>query len=437
VSRVDLWWLIAQAAADGAAVVLSTTYLDESERAARVLALDAGRTLASGTPADIVAAVPGAIASRSERPAGPAAARAWRRGAGWRVWDPDGSPGDTPDGGPAPDLQDAVTALQVAQSPPAQPPGPRPPAGARLPGDGLTAPLARASGAVCRFGDLVAVDHVDLAVQAGEVVGLLGANGAGKTTLIRLLLGLLRPTAGTVALFGEPPSRGTRRRLGYVPQTLGLYEDLSPADNLAFGHAVFGGGHGLPGDLRAMAGVPVGQLPLGVQRRVAFAQALDHGPDLLVLDEPTSGVDPLARARLWETIRSAADAGAGALVTTHHMDEAAECDRLVVMAAGRVVADGTVGEIVGHATVAMVESEAWAEAFAALEAAGLPASLVGTSLRVPGASPADVERLLPAGIPARVRSAPATLEERFFQLVALGQAEAAEAAGAAAAEAGG
>jgi ABC-2 type transport system ATP-binding protein/ribosome-dependent ATPase len=152
-----------------------------------------------------------------------------------------------------------------------------------------------------------------------------------------------------------------------------------------------------------------------VQRSAAFAQALAHQPDLLILDEPTSGVDPLARARLWETVAIAAAAGTGVLVTTHYMDEAQECDRLMVMADGRVVAEGTAGQIVGDARVTVVETGSWAPAFAALEAAGLPAALVGPTLRVPGAEPADVRRAL-GPIEASVTGAPATLEERFFEL---------------------
>ena len=268
------------------------------------------------------------------------------------------------------------------------------------------------------FGPFVAVDQVDLEVRPGEVVGLLGANGAGKTTLIRLLLGLLRPTAGEIRLFGEPPSRRTRRRIGYVPQSLGLYDDLTLEENLAFSAAVFGEGPEaarLPGPLRRYGGTVVGSLPLGIQRTTAFAAALAHRPDLLVLDEPTSGVDPLARARLWETVAGAATAGAGVLVTTHYMDEAGECDRLVIMAAGRVVARGTAREITGDAHVSVVESGSWAAAFGALEAAGLPVALVGRTLRVPGAAPDAVRRALGA-LPATVTSAPATLEERFFQL---------------------
>lgn len=277
-------------------------------------------------------------------------------------------------------------------------------------------PLAESLGVSRRFGPLLAVDGVDLHIGPGEVVGLLGANGAGKTTLIRLLLGLLPPSAGAVRLFGEAPSRRARRRIGYVPQGLGLYEDLTPRENLAFASAVFGGGSGeLPEDLGPLADVPVGQLPLGIQRRVAFALALAHRPELLFLDEPTSGVDPLARARLWEQIRAAAEAGTGVLVTTHHMEEAEECDRLAVMADGRVVAEGSLAEIVGGARVVVVETEAWPVAFERLEAAGLPAALVGRALRIPGASRGAVERAL-GGLPARLSAAPATLEERFLEL---------------------
>ena len=149
-----------------------------------------------------------------------------------------------------------------------------------------------------------------------------------------------------------------------------------------------------------------------------MAQALSHRPDLLILDAPTSGVDPLGRARLWETISAAAEGGAGVLVTTHYMEEAAECGRLVIMADGAVVAEGSAPEIVGNARVTVVEAASWAEVFGALEASGLPVSLSGRVLRVPGVTPDVVRRALGGVLGAiRVFEAPATLEERFFQLV--------------------
>lgn len=297
----------------------------------------------------------------------------------------------------------------------------------------MTGVLAQCAGVTRRFGHFTAVDGVDLQVCRGEVVGLLGANGAGKTTVIRMLLGLLHATAGQVWLFGEPPSRRTRQRLGYVPQGLGLYDDLTPAENLGFSAAVFGrpghsgpgrregrNGHGgLPEPLRRFGQTVVGSLPLGVQRAAAFAEALAHRPDLLILDEPSSGVDPLGRARLWETVAEAAGRGAGVLVTTHYLDEAGECDRLLIMAAGRVVAAGTAAEITAGGEVTVVESESWADAFGALAAAGLPAALVGRTLRVPGAPPDRVRGAL-GGLQATVRAAPATLEESFFQLTLAG-----------------
>ena len=181
---------------------------------------------------------------------------------------------------------------------------------------------------------------VDVALQAGDLMTVRGANGSGKTTLLKVAAGLLRPRSGRVQRDGD---------VGYVPQTLGLYDDLTPAENLAFSAAVFGRGarEALPGWLRGYGRVLVGDLPLGVQRRVAFAEALGHRPDLLILDEPTSGVDPLARARLWETITDAARAGAGVLVTTHYMDEAEQnCDRVALMHHGRIRALGTPKELI-------------------------------------------------------------------------------------------
>ncbi|HTZ94170.1 MAG TPA: ATP-binding cassette domain-containing protein [Streptosporangiaceae bacterium] len=421
VSRSGLWWLIASAAADGAAVILSTTYLDDAQRAAEVLVLDAGRTLAYGTPEQIVTGMPGSVRAVTERPAGPAAARAWRRGSDWRVWTPataTAEPGVAVD----PDLQDAViaAALAVQQTAVQQTAVPQTPV-QQAPVRRPAGPLIESIAVTCRFGSLTAVRDVSIAVSPGEIVGLLGANGAGKTTLIRVLLGLIPATTGQVRLLGEPPSRLTRRRIGYVPQGLGLYDDLTAAENMAFARAVFGSGsadvpaQADPPDALRQTELPVGRLPLGLQRRVAFAQALAHQPDVLILDEPTSGVDALGRTRLWQTIAAAVESGAGALVSTHYLEEADECDRLIIMADGEVVAAGTAQQIIGGAQITVVDAEDWAAAFGLLKRAGLQVALAGRGLRVPGASVAEVRQLLPTAY--RIRSEPATLEERFFDLL--------------------
>jgi ABC-2 type transport system ATP-binding protein len=282
------------------------------------------------------------------------------------------------------------------------------------------AALAEARAVTRRFGQFTAVDAVSLSVRRGEILGLLGANGAGKTTLIRLLLGLLRPSGGSIRLFGEPASIGTRRRVGYVPQTLGLYAGLTVAENWNFTAAAFGMRRGgpLPDSIAAWRKGVVGDLPLGVQRQVAFAVALSHRPELLVLDEPTSGAGPLASARLWEGIRQATDAGAGALVTTHNMEEAEQCDRLVIMADGTVVAEGTADDIIADRKVTEVRTGDWSAAFPLLDASGIPVQLYGSVLRTV-APPAQVAELLSgAGIDAAVETVPASLEEAFATIVA-------------------
>ncbi len=278
--------------------------------------------------------------------------------------------------------------------------------------------LAEARNVSMTFGGFSAVAGVDLAVENGEIVGLLGANGAGKTTLIRLLLGLLNPSGGAIRLFGAAPTVSARRELGYVPQTLGLYVDLTVEENWAFSAAAFHNSQKeLPERIAPWSTELVGSLPLGAQRQVAFAIALSHQPELLVLDEPTSGVGPLARARLWQEVRLAAEDGVGVLVTTHNMEEAEQCDRLVVMTEGRVVVRGTKAEIVGERTVAEVLSDNRGLAFSALEDGGFAVSAYRAALRVVGAAAAVSELLARRGIVADVESVPANLEEAFVAIV--------------------
>jgi ABC-2 type transport system ATP-binding protein len=279
--------------------------------------------------------------------------------------------------------------------------------------------LVEARSVTRRFGTFTAVDAVDIAVVPGEVVGLLGANGAGKTTLIRLLLGLLRPTGGSVALFGAPPSLATRTRVGYVPQTLGLYDDLSVEENWRFAAAAFHqADRPLPRSMAMWRQTLVGALPLGVQRHVAFTVALAHQPELLVLDEPTSGVGPLASARLWEQIRAEADGGVGVLVTTHNMEEAEQCDRLVVMVDGSVVVRGTVDEIIRDQTVTEVRCARWQRAFSVLEDRGFVVQLHGDALRVNAVADTVASLLSTEDIPAEVDAVAANLEEAFVAIAA-------------------
>ncbi len=282
----------------------------------------------------------------------------------------------------------------------------------------MTSVLLRAGRVTRRFGAFTAVDDVSMQVQPGEVVGLLGANGAGKTTLIRMLLGLIAVTSGRVELLGGPPDRERRRRLGYVPQGLGLYGDLTVRENLSFSARAYDTAEPvLPPALAENADVLVRELPLGAQRQVAFLAALAHSPEVLVLDEPTSGVDALARAALWDTIRAQAEQGAGVLVTTHYMQEAQQCDRLLLMSNGQLVAQGSEADIVGSTTAVAVHTGDWAQAFAALNAAGAPVMLAGRAIRVANADPAELQAVLTAaGVEATLQPVPATIEERMLVL---------------------
>lgn len=267
------------------------------------------------------------------------------------------------------------------------------------------------------FGGVLAVDSVDLDVDAGEVVGLLGANGAGKTTVMRMIMGLLRSDGGELAVFGAPPSRASRRDIGYLSQGLGLYVDLTVAENLRFARQAYGVGSDRPTDpeLADAGDMLVDELPLGLRRRVGFEMVLQHQPRLLVLDEPTSGVDPLNRARLWERVREAVDEGAGALVSTHFTEEAQNCDRLVMMHEGRIAATGTLAEIVGDRKAVSVMTDSWADAFTALDVAGMNVALHGRDLRVTGTDPAAVAAALGA-VGGTLSEVPASFDEVFVEL---------------------
>jgi len=209
------------------------------------------------------------------------------------------------------------------------------------------------------YGELIAVDNVSFAAHAGEIFGLLGPNGAGKTTTIGCICGLLVPSAGQVKVMGHDVVReGTAARaaLGVVPQEIALYEDLSAHENLAY----WGGAQGMRNPklkeriqqvleltgLLDRAREPVKQFSGGMKRRLNFACGILHSPKVLLLDEPTVGVDPQSRVRLLDLVRAEAEAGTCVLYTTHYMEEAeALCDRLVIMDHGKVIAAGTLTEL--------------------------------------------------------------------------------------------
>jgi len=209
-----------------------------------------------------------------------------------------------------------------------------------------------------RFGDFTAVDSVTFDVPEGSVMGLLGPNGAGKTTLIRMLLGLLTPTAGEGQVLGydlRTKTEAIRQKAGYMSQRFSLYNDLTVEENLLFYGRVYGlRGAGLndrKDELLGWSGLgdqrrsPAGELGGGLRQRLAFACAILHRPPLLLLDEATSGVDPVSRRKFWDLIYGLSDGGTTVLVTTHYMDEAEHCDRLGMILAGKLVALGTPDEL--------------------------------------------------------------------------------------------
>lgn len=209
-----------------------------------------------------------------------------------------------------------------------------------------------------RFGSFTAVNNVTLHIPKGEIFGLLGANGAGKTTLIKILTGLSRASSGKAMVAGYDIHHQTekvRQNIGYMSQKFSLYEDLTVKENMQ----LFGGIYGVSSSfiksktiqvleqlgLEDSAKKLVKALPLGWRQKLAFSVAIFHEPKIVFLDEPTSGVDPITRRQFWEMIYSAANQGITVLVTTHYMDEAAYCDRIAIMDAGKVEALGTPGQL--------------------------------------------------------------------------------------------
>jgi ABC-2 type transport system ATP-binding protein len=208
------------------------------------------------------------------------------------------------------------------------------------------------------FGSFTAVNAISFAVAQGEVFGFLGANGAGKTTAIRMLIGLLAPSAGRASVAGfdvATDSEEVRKRIGYMSQRFSLYEDLTVRENIALYGGIYGlndaaisarGGRLISElQLSSHADELVAGLPLGWKQKLAFSVALLHEPRVVFLDEPTGGVDPVTRRAFWEMIYAAAARGTTVFVTTHYLDEAEYCDRVAIMVDGRVAAMGTPAEL--------------------------------------------------------------------------------------------
>lgn len=202
-----------------------------------------------------------------------------------------------------------------------------------------------------RFGNFVATDHISFSVRRGEIFGFLGANGAGKTTAMRMLCGLSRPSEGRAVVAGfdvASQAEQVKRHIGYMSQKFSLYDDLTVAENMRLFGGIYGMGRrqiaertdgmlnelGFSNERNAL----VKSLPLGWKQKLAFALAIFHEPEIVFLDEPTGGVDPVTRRRFWEQIYQAADRGITVFVTTHYMDEAEYCDRVSIMVDGKIEA---------------------------------------------------------------------------------------------------
>jgi ABC-2 type transport system ATP-binding protein len=294
-----------------------------------------------------------------------------------------------------------------------------------------------ARGLTKQFGKLVAVDHVDLTVPRSHVYGFLGPNGSGKSTTIRMLCGLLTPTAGEIEVLGlrvPQQAEALRRRIGYMTQKFSLFEDLSVRENLEFLAAA----HDVPkADTRWRVDTLIGQydfadrqgqlagtLSGGQKQRLALAGAVIHEPELLFLDEPTSAVDPESRRNFWEKLFELADDGVTILVSTHLMDEAERCHRLAILDLGKLVADGTPLELTGALEGRIVEVTTREARRAQRALLGQPGVVsvaqIGSNLRVLTRAGADVEAsvrraLGDAGLDGDVATVAPNLEDVFVE----------------------
>jgi len=382
-SRRELWQIVyRQVQEAGMSVLLSTAYLDEAERCDEVILMHQGKLLGQGKPADFSHSVVGrtfqvSAAGVSHRylqerlSRAPGVLDALIEGEAVRLVMETATEPKAEELLPEqeniqilavePRFEDAFIARLKPQR--------------NMGGTALTLQKKLDSGAgdevirvhdlQRRFGDFIAVNNISFSVRRGEIFGLLGANGAGKSTTFRMLCGLLPASSGELAVAGHDLRRAAasaRGRIGYMAQKFSLYTNLSVMQNLRF----FSSAYGLQGkqqkarlewalttfELESFCNANAGDLPLGYKQRLSFAAALMHEPEILFLDEPTSGVDPLARREFWTRTNALAEAGVTVLVTTHFMEEANYCDRLVIMAEGEVLTEGTPLAMKAHARTA-------------------------------------------------------------------------------------
>jgi len=404
VSRRELWEIIDHLTKSARVTVLfSTAYLDEAERCDKVLLLHEGRFLGHGTPATFTSEMQGrsfyATADlgrrqlQAELARAPGVIDAVIQGSHVRVVTEEAS---TPSPALlAPDVKNlklTPTAPRFEDSFVARLRKTATAKGASMAMEAtpkVAAPVDAQQEVITvehltkRFGDFIAVNDVSFSVTRGEIFGLLGANGAGKSTTFRMLCGLLPPTEGKLKVAGfdlRKAAAPARARIGYMAQKFSLYGDLSVQQNLRF----FSSAYRLSGarqkarmkwaetefELQDMLHDTARDLPLGYKQRLALACALMHEPDILFLDEPTSGVDPLARREFWQRINALAEAGVTVMVTTHFMEEAEYCDELVIMAQGKVLTTGKPEEIKAAARTSQRPDPTMEDAFiAVIEAA--------------------------------------------------------------------
>lgn len=346
-SRTAILALLKAEAARGATVVVATTYIDEAEDSSQIIFTLGSRVMATGTAKQLIACAPQldeqTVADLGEP---------WQRSApleraciAWQLCAQSSS-----------DWQGFSTEFGQSSQAGASDSAPAQPAASTQPqptsstqagsGKSATAPSPKAQDLISvhelrkRFGDFEALKGVSFAVSPGEIVGLIGANGAGKSTSMRIILGLEAASSGQVSVLGQRPgSLQARKLLGYVPQFVGLAPSLSASENLIFNARQYQ--CQVPTQVGRWASSfganPVVNLPLSTRRMLACMNATMHAPQLLIMDEPTSGMDPLARLRLWQYLRQLASNGVGILISTHYSSEAAQCDRVVRMRAGQVI----------------------------------------------------------------------------------------------------